>query len=460
MIEEFLQIFVIASWILFILLLVRAFFRVLRREGILSAIKKTFSIKRWGIHLIFLLFVTTLHFSLVFIPPQYTGVVISMLDKGGIRKKPLLGGLHLIAPLLQRVEVYPLYWQTYTIVSNPLEGQQKGDDSITARTSDGQEVVINCSVLYRIAPDKVVNLHINWQHRYVEEMVRPIIRGTVRLVVSKFSVSEINSHSRRHAEKELSEHLKVIFSYNSLILEAFLLRDITFSSLYAQAVEQKQVAEQGTTRTEHEARQIANYAKGVAEKTRIAARADAQAIVVTAQADARAIVLQAQAQAEYFQRVAQALQINPNLLTYEYINKVAPQIKSFYLPNDAPLQLPKTALPPDLLSSAQGYSPQTPVYNDADSSLDPLVPALDSPPDIPDIPDLPSKTDEAQETTEKNGSEAAKPSAEKSDKKLPQKPAGNNHQQTSSAPADKQPSGKTGPLTDPFDLLPSAKGSQ
>ncbi len=445
MIEEFLHLFVIASWILFVVMLVYSFFRVLRREGPLSACKKTFSIKRWSIHLLVLLFVTTLHFSLVFIPPQYTGVVVSMIDKGGIRKKPLNGGLHLIAPLLQRVEIYPLYWQTYTIVSNPLEGQHKGDDSITARTSDGQEVDINCSVLYRIAPEKVVNLHINWQHRYVQEMVRPIIRGTVRLVVSKFSVSEINSHSRRHAEKELSNHLKVIFSYNSLILEAFLLRDITFTHLYAQAVEQKQVAEQGTTRTEHEARQIANYAKGLAEKTRIAARAEAQAIVVTAQADARAIVLQAQAQAEYFHRVAQALQINPNLLTYEYINKVAPQIKSFYLPNDAPLQLPKTALPPDLLSS-RSYSPQIPFDNAPDKDLDPLLTDQDTTQNA-DLPQQPESL-AADKPSPKKKPKTSKPAAAKNGEKAP------------AASSNAQPSSRKDSIADPFDLLPPAKGKQ
>ncbi len=406
MIEEFLHFFVLASWVLFILMLVYSFFRVLRREGIVSAFKKTFSIKRWAIHLLVLAFVTTLHFSLVFIPPQYTGVVISMLDKGGISKKPLNGGLHLIAPLLQRVEVYPLYWQTYTIVSNPLEGQKKGDDSITARTSDGQEVDINCSVLYRIAPEKVVNLHINWQHRYVEDMVRPIIRGTAPprgFQIFCFGNQQPQQAPRGKRTQRTSQgHFQLQFT-DSRSLPAP--RLITFTPLYAQAVEQKQVAEQGTTRTEHEAMQIANYAKGLAEKTRIAARAEAQAVVVTAQADARAIVLQAQAQAEYFQRVAQALQVNPNLLTYEYINKVAPQIKSFYLPNDAPLQLPETALPPNLKgmqplpgSAANTFQVSPDLQTDTQ-----LFEAEDRKEDMEDPLDLPSIPD-AQEQSAKQKS--------------------------------------------------------
>lgn len=441
MIEEFLHLFVFASWVLFFLLLVYSFFGVLKREGLLSALRKTLSIKRWAVHLLVLVFVTTLHFSLVFIPPQYTGVVVSMLDKDGILKKPLDGGLHLIAPLLQRVVVYPLYWQTYTIVSNPLEGQEKGVDSITARTSDGQEVDLNCSVLYRIAPEQVVKLHINWQHRYVDEMVRPFIRGTVRLVVSKFSVSEINSHSRRHVEKEISKHLNVIFSYNSLILEAFLLRDITFTPLYAQAVEQKQVAEQGTIRTEHEARQIANYSKGLAEKIKIAAKAQARAIVVTAQADARAIELTAQAQAEYFQRVAQALEVNPNLLTYEYINKVAPQIKSFYLPNDAPLQLPETALPPNL------KNPRTAWFHDnGQTALDAPLTAFQKDGTAPEVPlDVPPEKPDAEQE-KRPGKPARKTGASPATQKTP-----------GAADQNKGPnkSDKAGPVQDPFDLLPS-----
>ena len=36
----------------------------------------------------------------------------------------------------------------------PSEGAIQGDDSITARTSDGQEIFVDASVIYAIDPDQ------------------------------------------------------------------------------------------------------------------------------------------------------------------------------------------------------------------------------------------------------------------------------------------------------------------
>ena len=48
----------------------------------------------------------------------------------------------------------------------PSEGAVQGDDSITARTADGQEIFVDASVIYAIDPAKVVQVHIDWQDRY------------------------------------------------------------------------------------------------------------------------------------------------------------------------------------------------------------------------------------------------------------------------------------------------------
>ena len=48
----------------------------------------------------------------------------------------------------------------------PNEGQVQGDDSIAARTADGQEVLIDFSVIYSVDPNQVIQLHIEWQDRY------------------------------------------------------------------------------------------------------------------------------------------------------------------------------------------------------------------------------------------------------------------------------------------------------
>ena len=117
---------------------------------------------------------TTLSAGLVFIPPEQRGVVISGVPgRGGYRKQALQPGLNWIVPFLETVENYPIFKQTYTMSIVPLEGQVQGDDSVTARTSDGQEIFVDASVIYAIDPNKVINIHIFWKDRYSNDLIRP-----------------------------------------------------------------------------------------------------------------------------------------------------------------------------------------------------------------------------------------------------------------------------------------------
>ena len=91
--------------------------------------------------------------------------------------------------------MYPISRQTYTMSIAPSEGAVQGDDSIAARTLDGQEIYVDASVIYSIDPAKVVQVHINWQDRYVE-LIRAQARGIIRDAVSQYRVEEVVSTKR------------------------------------------------------------------------------------------------------------------------------------------------------------------------------------------------------------------------------------------------------------------------
>ena len=136
---------------------------------------------------------STVSAGLVFIQPEERGVVISALQPTGYRVEPLQPGLRWIIPFFESVVIYPISRQTYTMSIAPNEGQVQGDDSIAARTADGQEIFVDASVIYSIDPTKVVQLHIDWQDRYTDELVRPLARGVIRDVVSQYKVEEVVS---------------------------------------------------------------------------------------------------------------------------------------------------------------------------------------------------------------------------------------------------------------------------
>jgi regulator of protease activity HflC (stomatin/prohibitin superfamily) len=269
--------------------------------------------------------------GVVFIEPDQRGVIISPYDPKGYRASALGPGLHWIIPG-ERVSRYSISRQTYTMSAVATEGNTAGDDSIRTRTKDGQEVLIDASVIYQIDPNQVVNLHIIWQNRYEAGVVRALSRGIIRDTASQYGVEEIVSSKRAEMEATITSVMAQELQSNSLLLVQFVLRDIHFSEEYASAVEQKQIAEQQAKQAEfvvkqreQEALQAIETAKGQAESVKINAQGLADARMIQAKAEADALVM-----------IAAALEGNPDLLTYQYITKLAPNVQVMYLPSGQP----------------------------------------------------------------------------------------------------------------------------
>ncbi len=270
--------------------------------------------------------------GLVWVNPQERGVVISALTPEGYRKLALDPGLHFVVPFAENVVLYQISKQTYTMSIAPSEGQVSGDDSISARTSDGQEVLIDASVIFQIDPTRVTQVHIQWQNRYDRDLVRPISRGVIRDAVSQFGIQEVYSKQRGVVEQMITESLKSVLEENGIMLVDFVLRNIQFSPEYAASVEQKQIAEQ----LAQQAVFVVQQRQQEAEQARQVAKGQADAAVIVAQGNADSRIIQAQAEAESLKLIQEALQGNPDLLTYQYITKISPNIEVMLLPSGSP----------------------------------------------------------------------------------------------------------------------------
>ncbi len=347
MIDQLLAYVAIFAWAWFVLVVSLITLRAFQAGGLREAVRAFVSLRVW-LAFIVALFLSLLSASLVFIEPQEVGVVISVINPNGYRPQPLRSGLRFVVPLAEQVVRYPIYWQTYTMSKEPMEGSKTGDDSISARTSDGQIVYLDCSVIYRIDANDAVRLHIELQNRYIEEYFRPVMRGIIRTEVSQFTVDEVNSSKRKDLESNLDEKLRDAVSEKGFVLDRFLLRDISFSPEYAAAVEAKQVAEQDQKQREYQAEQIRKLAEGERDKLKIEASGRAEAVKIEAEAQATAIVVKAEAEAQAVQVVREALQGDPRILQYRYIDKLAPNIRVMLVPSNSPFLLPL----PDLASEA------------------------------------------------------------------------------------------------------------
>lgn len=300
------------------------------------------------------LVLTTISQGLVFVQPQERGVVISALPGAqGVRQQVLPSGLNWVVPYFENVITYSISRQTYTMSSTPTEGTIQGDDSVQARTSDGQIVFVDGSVIFAINPTEVIKIHVNWQNTYVDGLIRPLARGIIRDVVSGYGIEEVYGTNREDAEIQITEELEQKLAEEGFILVDFVLRNISFSDEYAASVEQKQIAEQLAQQAafiveqrRQEAEQARQTAQGQADAVAIQAEGDARAVLIAAEAQAEARLIQAEAEAQALRLLAEAIKENPDVLTLQYIEKLAPNISVLLLPSDNPFLFPLPELYP------------------------------------------------------------------------------------------------------------------
>lgn len=246
------------------------------------------------------------------IPAGHVGVVY---DRGrGVLPEAFPEGLHLKIPFWQVVEKMDARTIEYTMSVAPSENTNYandsafGDDSMTAPTADGQSVTVDATVLFHIDKEQAPKLYQTVGPYYVDTIVRPVARSEIRMVISRYTAIDIYSEKRADAEQAMNADISKLFGEKGIILERVLLRNVTFSPEYAKAIEEKQIAQQRI--------QKADYERQEAEKLK-------QKKIVEAEAEAQAIKLK-----------GETLRANPQVIQFEFVQKMSPNISWGVLPDN------------------------------------------------------------------------------------------------------------------------------
>jgi prohibitin 2 len=226
-------------------------------------------------------------------------VIFNQLSGGLSSRYP---GTNILIPGLQKPILYDTRVQTYTMSATYAEGERRGDDAIETLTKDGQMVRMDLSIRFHIDQTRVTNLHREIGPDYINKVVRPEIRNQIRLAVSGYPVTEVYTEKRSEIQNQTQQNLKKKFYMSYLILDEILIRNISFSPEFEKAIEQKQIAQQDSQRMQY-----------VLEKER--------------QEKERKII-EAQGEAESIRLKAIVLAQNPALIQYEYVQKLAPGVKT------------------------------------------------------------------------------------------------------------------------------------
>ena len=69
-------------------------------------------------------------------------------------------------------------------------------------------MLVDASVIFKIDPTKVVDVHLNWGNRYTNDLVRAVSRGVIRDAVSQYRIEEVYSSKRAELVKRMVEELQ------------------------------------------------------------------------------------------------------------------------------------------------------------------------------------------------------------------------------------------------------------
>ena len=123
-----------------------------------------------------ILLIGILSSCIVQIGPGEVGVQILF---GSVQNNTLPSGLHFINPLID-VQRLDIKTENYTMSAVRDEGAKEGDDAIRVLTSDGLEVVMDLTVLYKVLPSSAPDILRSTGIDYTNKIVRPLTRTMIR----------------------------------------------------------------------------------------------------------------------------------------------------------------------------------------------------------------------------------------------------------------------------------------
>jgi len=209
---------------------------------------------------------------------------IIQIDAGTIGVKKLFGkvqndvlpsGLHFINPVLE-VEKMDIKTQNYTMSGIHDEGAQSGDDAIRVLTSDGLEVTIDLTVLYKLLPSDAPKIVRETGLDYTNKIVRPLTRTKIRDNAVYYEAIALYSTRRDEFQQRIFKDIEKDFVKRGLVLEQLLVRNITLPQSVRTTIEQKISAEQEAQKMQfvlqkerQEAERKRVEAQGIADYQRI-----------------------------------------------------------------------------------------------------------------------------------------------------------------------------------------------
>jgi len=234
--------------------------------------------------------------SIVIVPSGMAGVRVSQVQ--GTLAGTLYPGVHFIAPMLEKVELFDTRDQLFTTGS--VEDGKHSDNKaqpLNVQAKEGLTLGLAITVRYRVEPKRLDYIEANLPLPIEREIVPPVVASAWRELVPNYTVRDVFAARREEVRAKAASIISQKLAADGIVVKEVMLRDIQLPPEYAKGLETLLLKEQESDRMGVET-DIQQKQVRIAE---LQAEANKVQEVKQAEGQAQVHVLQAKAEADAMQ---------------------------------------------------------------------------------------------------------------------------------------------------------------
>ncbi|GET21884.1 prohibitin family protein [Prolixibacter denitrificans] len=164
------------------------------------------------------------------IEPGERAVIFRKFSTGLDKEHVYLPGFHMIAPW-NKLFVYDVK-------------EKKREETMDVLDKNGLSIKMDVSIRFNPVHNRIGYLHETFGKDYIEQLIIPEIRSTVRRVAGRYTAEEIYSTKRSEVEAAIIDEARKVMEQNNIDLRALLIRSINLPNEIKMAIESKLKQEQ------------------------------------------------------------------------------------------------------------------------------------------------------------------------------------------------------------------------
>jgi regulator of protease activity HflC (stomatin/prohibitin superfamily) len=183
-----------------------------------------------------------------YVPPGRAGLLQNIYGaEAGIETVPYTAGVHFVNPLTERMHLFEIDLQVVNFSDSRSEGGEgfRSAPSIKIQTSDGYQVQLDVSVLYRVANPYQVFSEAGPGRAFEDRIVIPRADRVLRKTLGELNAEEFYQGPRRIEKSTLAHtELRADLEATGIQVDAVLVRGYTYDTKYQEIIESRKIKDQ------------------------------------------------------------------------------------------------------------------------------------------------------------------------------------------------------------------------